>query len=101
VLQISRSCNYTFKHRIFIPQTPKLHLTNSGKCAEVNEERFHFLLNMCFVWPLNVRQEYRLTAFEKLAMWKLFGPKKEGCNMRLGVTVFGVLLFILFIWSLF
>jgi hypothetical protein len=49
---------------------------------------------------LNVTQEYRLTAFERLAMWKLFGAKKEGCKMRLDVTVFGVLLFMLFIRTL-
>jgi hypothetical protein len=33
--------------------------------------------------------QYMLSAFENLVMWKLFGPKKIGCNMWLDVTVYG------------
>jgi hypothetical protein len=63
-----------------------MHLTNGVKFAEIDEELFPFILNWCAVWSLNVRHEYGLTAFQNMVVWKMYGPKREGCNMRLDVT---------------
>jgi len=48
---------------------------------------FPFLLKGYVVWPLNVRHQYGLIPFENYVLKKTYVPKREGCNMRLDVSI--------------
>jgi len=37
----------------------------------------HFVLYGCETWPLTLREERRLRVFEKGALRRIFGPKRD------------------------